>query len=1680
MDDILEGMNGVEVTPVPDIREIIPEALPSMNVPEASIRNKAAKTALMSNDPTKITETYQGLVEEAKRGTTGAFTLDQEAQINNSTKQLDYKTIVSILSDPTVPPEQKQKAVEAASSSTFLKESSVNLMSSALMAPSKGEDVRADSARGSLAGSLRELHKSQADIQGLVNLHGASLAEGGAVTVAEAADLYGTFIGTSGSIAGMDQAISEMMGEKQGFWRKFKGFLLAGTTQENIRERLRNLPPEKQVEFSKTVLKAISSNSGTMFFSDNQYAQMVRAQQVFEEGGYTGFDKFLDNVAPLLDVFSLGGFSGTRNLSRAAATLSKEAMLAKSASEASTAIKAGEVPANVIKGAVEAPKGSYEASLRPRTTQELKENVAGFQDKTISRLEDERANLLGVAGNLQEPGNISKMEKELEALRAKNKQSPGAKGPRTDAEAVANNASISRLEQMIQQNRDAANAIQRLDALDKEINSLRAARGAMDVPGGKTYLADVISRIEMNSVVHQSNPASPAFLLQSTNPEKARAALASVVNSADDAIAEGLYGTSRTNAIAGDVFPKAGTESGRVFTKPVDMDITMKYHGDQFTPEELAAAESKYTRDFSQSTEVSLIPGMGSVASREGGGIRITGVYSSPSGPWDNADEAIEQVKMAFRGYGIKDENISVMVKEGLEHVPVDLAKVSGQEGNYLVKIDSFHEIDPTDVGALFKPDVRFNMFDRAPMLVWENKGSVSRWLLDASSMLHPIYTKAAITATDVSSAFERTLLSIATEFSDKFKKLSNPEKGIIDNYFKEANAKGIGYDHADLMSRGFSSEMRDTVKAWRDYWDGIYFLENLDVIRSLRRDGFELLDHKNARLFVKPISKNSNITKVYDPAVDKVVSISKTDMDDLYNMKGTVARLRRPEVLAGEEIYHVIVRQTPGEYTRGLRHSDTALNYREGYYSVRYTAPRWVDQVERNAQGVITKRRAVAVAGDTPSAKQFAESQSRITGVEHVQRADDRVMQVGNDDWWDVNNAQGRVAQRYRGQPINTTKGINVLGDGSFVVDPVSSAIHAARSVAGRTINRPMLEAAKARFVESYKNVLTMDKGVFKFPSSLSEIGAKGAQFTKEVADARTTYEYIRYLENGYINGMDNTVKSVFNFLAEMAGEAGLGRIERGLNVAADMSVSGAAKGSVFMATIAANPIRQWIVQTHQAIRTWAYNPTGMVSGQIPKFGNGYFIHKLGMHLGNEMDEFVKFVDNSGLISAIDRQNLIRGTLADAANLSSNPVGKALNVSRQLGFDAGETINTVYHAAAVYDRYKRLGKNISNTDVMADMHSEIRALSWDMNYAGDMPYNQTTPSVLLQFLQVPHKAMLQAVNRRLPFEVRAKLLLSDMFLWGTPAYMVSEALGGNILPDDPELKTFLTEGFESLLLNQTFKELLHDPKAGFDFSSLAPYDLGGWSKAFAAAVTGGGIPELLANSPIGGLTKEGGRVREALASAARFFGLKEDINPEKPEEFLHVLNEVAKISSGYSNATKAWMALEAKKSFDKMGRTNDDDVRPLEAFMMALGFQDKKTSELFALSQKVDENTKQYKDDVRKDIRNVIRYYESTLAVENTNPEFVKSITNPANFALRKYSDSPVAMQIIQEEIKMAFQEKDTKIMTAMLRASGIPTMEKIRDRIESAPLPEDQKQNLLTIMTNFANARTENESKK
>lgn len=1633
--------------------------------PVSAIRNRAAALSLMSNG--SVVENYQDTVQAIKDNRLEQTRVFSEFHDGVRTDTLQGS--MAVLASPEYSFEEKSRMVQAAG--VKAPEINTKLAERMLVSDSPGETPDQETVRVNTVDVLDNMIRTRQEAQSIVNAHLASLDPD--MTKGFFDFLASDILPFGNNV--MQARIAKARGA--GLWGTLRAFILAGSDAADMQEAYANIDPSREVELAHKYLDIVGNNAGVLFGKDNHYAQhmKVRAMLSGELPSRTG--EILENLAPLLDIFGL-------RAEYKAGKLFLQGRRVEAASRAARSIPAERVDplhremAPAVRTAPAASSRAPDESLLSKSPQGPDAAMARSRQE-VAAMEAEKARLLEDQ-NLAGRGDIRNLEAQRAALRApdvdaktladsikkanprmSSKDARSEAQKRIDDEMADFNSKMDRIESQIRANRDASGTAQRIADLENKIVAL--SKGVPENAGSVlTRLSDEISRIEWNNTIRYDNPISVGNIVGATNPARARTLFAaSLMDDAGETV-KAVYGSERADAIAANVFPQAVSESGVVTTKAPDIqrelynnpEIQKKMSptGLIFTPEELSRADANIAKKFSEISGLYINDAMGGLKmNRDGVGTQVTAVYGTSEGGFLTARQALDQTLFALKESGAKAEDIEILARDGMNHRPVKIEDVGDTPGEYYARLSMPYETKADDVGFFDEEDVKWNALDNINTLMGNQyTGSLTRNLVDIASMFSPRFSGAAIRTSDIAAGLDKLLIDEVKIFTDKFDKLSSARKKKLHDYLKEANLKQIKDSQADLVARGFTPHEMDTIKSFRNFWDTHYYLENSDFTRTLNADGWKILQHPTERFVAKELQPNQwdEVNEFLDPRTGNIEVFDSAMRVNINNVNGQLAVLRRPTMINGREVKHIFVDNNPNSYLRTVRDTDQVLSKLDGYYTVYYKVSRFVDRVTYDGTGPnakVIRRQAVAVAGDWKTAEDFAKRQITTGNEKYIVRGDERAMRVGSDDWFDVNNVQGRISQRHRGQALDEAgSGPAILGDESFVLSPVDAAVRASRSIAGRVAARPMLENAKARFVQQYRHVIDPDKfGEYNFPSGLDKIGQKGIASTPEMASARSTWEMINYLEKGYINAADTVVKQMFNVGAIMAGKSGYSKIERALGKASEVAPVAALKGTIFNTLVGTSIFRNWVVQTFQLTRLPAYN----------LFGTGTTIKNVMSYMHDAATgtkgDFTKFVEDSNLMATVDRHNLTRGSIQNAMDHSSkvmNTLYKPVEFARMIGFDMAEQTNLLGHLAAVYDKFKRQGKDMSNWRVRQEAFVEVRHLTGNMNRAADMPYNQTALSLATQFLQAPHKMLLQYTNRALPWQDRLKLFAWDTFFWGVPSALVYNSIVEEEIPE-PELRKIMVDGAMTHMLNAVLKAHLKTDKE-IDISSLNPTDIAGLLHLYEAVVTGG-TDELMTNTPAGSLFGEQGRFQQAIRTWSQLFkgGYDDEMNPV---EFTTAFTESAKILPLVNNAYKAAMIVEYNERRNAKNFITEEDVPDAYAYFQMFGFGSKNLSDLYKASKELTKHTKEQEDNLYK----VYRHSMGVMAaVNDESMSDLHTRSRTVNALLAPYKDQPWAKKKLVEWLSRDMKGQDLNTSLRLMRLSGLPDDGTIRRDIERLP---------------------------
>lgn len=1243
-----------------------------------------------------------------------------------------------------------------------------------------------------------------------------------------------------------------------------------------------------------------------------------------------------------------------------------------------------------------------------------------------------------------------------------------------------------------------------------------------------TALADKVNKRLVKSRVQ---PVSIGNNYKDANSDKAKATFALAMTDETEEASQALYGADKNDVASDTLMPEFFNEDGTVMAKVGDPDRLMQLEeaGDlslldyvnrdgkiYYFQSEKANAVARTVENFQQAIGMNARKEMFQVA-ETGEGASIRAVYGPPQGGYTDAEDAINMAKWSLRDYNIPEENIKLLVRFGPDYrvasteemnkyLTKDVIKggpsgIERQPKDFLVSVDYDYSVKAVDVTDWEAPGVSpLNIFDRLGVGLSDNVGSLTRHLFDPASLFHPTISKSAAAAVDKAAGVEKRLLDSAQEFADLLNKTDPKLRDNINKVVRESNEQGREFDYNELAALGLRDAEMKALKKWREHWDDMYRLENADAAKTLRaRNYYEYVDEtSDTRLFAKPIhrTQTGKVGKVFDPTNGQVRRFTDAEVKSLYDTDGTFAQLRRPMIIGDEAVDFIVSTNAPGKnYLRAVSDTSQVLNYRKGYYAVKYTDPYFIVKRVKNSRGEVIQTKAVATASGRRDAEALAKTKASADGAEYFVRQDIKGSDVSLDDAWDVFQSRGRSAQRVRGERLEEPDSYVTDPSQSNILDPVDSMIAATRSLSHRVAMRDMLETTKQRFMKQYEEFLpTGEFGQKVLPGSVKDLKYRGlqAEDAKKLGDARTTFEYIRYLENGYINHIDDAYKVTLKGLADIAGHAGLDKGDEALRWLADRrGPAGAGKNAAFTLYLALNPLRQFIVQSHQAVQLLANFPRWFASGEaLPQLSvlmsyqagikpNKALLKGAGLTEREANQMFAQF-RNTGQVAAIDKQNLVRGSLLDLADqmkLGQSKIGRVwrtttapITWSRKVGFDAGELVNTMTSWLAHRDDAIRNGRDMSRTDVQADVAAAARNYTYNMNAAGDQPYNQNFMSLVFQFMQVPHKAMLTMLtNRQLTKTQKVRLIAFNSFMYTLPPAAMYDWFGP-VLPENPEAREAVVQGFEGYLFNTLLSQVT-DEESSIDFSGLSPMDMYG-TYEFIRSLWTLDPGTVVASTPSGQLLfGNNPRITNFAKTAARYFNLVDDY--QDPTSFGQVAHEFASMSSGYSNLFKAAYALEYSKKYGILGTTNSNIPTP-NAIAMVFGFQSLEDAEKRWVGDTIYRKSKEFEEDVKNTYRETKRH---VAFKDRSDPSYEVALKTASEAWRVLGNDNYLAKDLIDKEVEKDLSNKDLTMFNSLINRHEIFGQQDMHDLLNAVPFESEEKRQQAKDLVDFMKRHKEEE---
>ena len=1175
-------------------------------------------------------------------------------------------------------------------------------------------------------------------------------------------------------------------------------------------------------------------------------------------------------------------------------------------------------------------------------------------------------------------------------------------------------------------------------------------------------------------------PASPYRIAQEFSPSESRIQMQRLLADNTEETALAYSGASKEDVVADSVLPQVQLEGEGISNRTSDImrehDKATIKNSDlkEMIDDSVVGALTQKELEAGTAAAVERLQGIKGVTPRremfqvqqKETGATIRGVYGPDDGSWTRAQDAMGLTEIALRTEGVPKEAITLLQRDRRGDWAEVVGDMPTEPGEFLTSINYDYEINFSDIAGNWEQlGTARNFLNRQALMA---KLNINRHLFDPASILDPHIVLGANVAVDKAARVSKIMLAEARNFSDLFSGLNNETQGVVLQYIKEANERGIKFTESSLREGwGFGDKEVEAIRSFRNYWDDVWALRNKVDARQLKNDGYYMIEDyvNDTRITGKPQEKGRVDTRktMYNADTDQFTRMSQEQLEAHYEHGGGIMKLRRPMSRDGSSAEYVV--HSSSLPSRRVAETDIVYPYRDGYYQVIYDAPHFITKKLANGD-----TKAIATAQTIEDANLYIERLKReFPQDEFGYRGNVKDPSERAGFEMDVFETYGKTNLRVRGKKLTDATAVVHNTEQSNIKGPVDTMIDVARSMGSKVSMSSYLNATKQRFMEQFADILERKNGRPVFPAQISDIGNNSQALSKDVAAARATYEYIAYLEHGLINSLDELSKGMLRTAAEVVGEAGYGGFEKVLRAASKVGPTEVAKTSAFHLYIALNPIRQALLNGHQSMLLfanfgkYAANPMGLtadltVFADMALSGgkNLKLLAKASKFSETELKFMYREFEKSGLADAIDVHNMVRGSLAEFAetrkahsNKTSRAVSGVYGVVRKVGFDSGEWVNVVTAWLAHYDEAVAINPALNRTDLHA-IAGKARNYTMNMSRAGDMPYNQQAMAAVFQFFQVPHKALLQmSTNRILTPAQRTRLGVYSALAYSLPTSAMLGILGP-YLPDPdkhPEVHEMVVQGLEFYFFNAAIKGLTGLDSA-IDFSSLAPADAYGVYELIHG-ILGTNIGEILASSPSGQLFfGDNPRVTNFAKTVARFLNLSEDYKDD-PTTLSRVFTDLASMSSGYSNLMKAKMALQYHKQFNSRGAVTDPKVSTPEAVALAFGFRSMDAARETATNAKI-YNTK---DRIKKDADKFYNDYTHRLSRDGITAEEIDYQVRVMQQAAHVLKDSPGGIDRVMYRLGADAERGVGTIYDAAIKLSGELPPNELKDIFMNVP---------------------------
>jgi len=1080
-------------------------------------------------------------------------------------------------------------------------------------------------------------------------------------------------------------------------------------------------------------------------------------------------------------------------------------------------------------------------------------------------------------------------------------------------------------------------------------------------------------------------------------------------------------------------------------------------------------------------------------------------IYGKKKTGFGYAEDALDMAKEAFPEDILKLGEVVLYKKnpKTKELVATTLKEAGDKRGSYFLGYKFNKPYDKTNVSIYGSDAVSKGLFG-----VFK-----TGYLQDIVARFDRTVSQAFLSAADKGSNYEKHLLDIVRK---DLGKLGSKSRIKLFNVLEAGAKEEKIWSPTDLKLKGLNDKEVSAYYKYRKVNDVLWRMTN-SIERSRITEAGNMHIGRiggDASFYGKAVDQSTwdGIKTAIDPTTGVIVPVDARLISRLEKEGGEIYKLDKAAKIGTDKTTYAIV---DGIDTVASAVPDHVLPYIKGYYQRTYKEYYFLDFVpsKLTVDGVaVTDKKTLARHGDT-----VAGFGTRKAALKAMEMANKDVLEGGGTyairsakemefgkamtTDYDVYSA-GLRTTKHRGERLHGA----VDGGQARIEDPVESLFRTTRTVSNRYAMEDALASTKQRWMNTWGDKLDVDV----FPNDWSLV-TRGRATAEEFTDAKAIFELVQNMERiptKLSQAWKNTIFNVSEALEPYSAPFTKLLRDQGLDFNPIMT----ARQLSSIAYISLRPLRQLPIQAGQLMQFSFLEPKYLAtsfSRELAGLSIARATYKSkdagreawGLAYGAKMagmaeDEFKVLVDTyitkSGLPFSVDSHAFVEGLVKDihkdhvgskvgrTYDAVTAPVKKGVEVSRMVGFDAGEFLNLTGSWLMARKRWMDQNPKLAGKWMEKQYADQIAATARELSYAMTLPgtfkYQKGILSLPLQFLAVPHKAMLSVLpaswggSKVLSGADKARVLAANMTLFGGYAVglnaafeKLQEEAGFEI---DPQLLLALKGGMVDLGMNSFIQAVMGDEKQPeIQFS-----------KSFAPFAEQMGIPffDVFSNLAKGDVFKvalgpsynllhfKEGRFARAVLDMQHLYNAPDLSTTEKIQDSLLAASSIA---SGADDYLKARYAIKMGQIISGKGNAN---LRATSSTALAklFGFGTYSEDEVYKLLTRFKDDKKAIQESAKRAHESIRRL---NLKYENRTEYLPQLLGHQALIA----GLDPAEQAIYREEFikldRRSLQDIGDSVINSMVQyaAAGAEVREEILAAINgTVSINEEQKEKLRALL--------------